>query len=384
METTDVLGLVSRIYDTTLDQELWPSVLRDVARATGASGAMIFELTQSHGVQKIDCPHISENYDRIAVNDYLRKHNAQEIEDQLAFARISGVSEKIELVDDTDFDIPQDALSAQYNVQDMMKFGLRHRSGTLLNKDSWQIDRFSLQYNKDRGPSTAGEKKLAATILPHVAKALRIGRPLTKNLVLSAALGRHVENLNFGICLLAPDGHPIATNVEFDRIVDQMPVFKYTKSGKLVLAAQDREDKYNSLISDSGSHGKTGAYPRRQSLFFPLTDMETGVFVEICPVFENDQFGQIPKNTRLITVMDSVTSKTIQSDVVSRFFPLSQSEAAVLELIGTGRTNREVAEIRNRSFETVNSQVKSLLLKTHTSNRTELMQLSLSLAASFP
>jgi len=49
MDADKVLGLVSRIYDTTLDKTLWPKVLHDIARATGASGAMVFELTQSAG-----------------------------------------------------------------------------------------------------------------------------------------------------------------------------------------------------------------------------------------------------------------------------------------------------------------------------------------------
>jgi DNA-binding CsgD family transcriptional regulator len=383
VQTDQVLEIVSRIYDTTLNKSLWPSVLHDIARATGASGAMIFELTQADGIEKISCPYQSANYDPAAVQDYLRKHNAQEIKDQAEFARISGEGAEISLVNDDEFTVSQDVLQAQSNVQDMMKFGLCHRSGTLLNKDSWRIDRFSLQYRKDRGASTDAEKRLANAILPHVAKALRIGRPLNENLVLGSAFGRHVNNLDFGMCLLSPKGFPIATNLEFDRIVADAPVFQYLSTGQLALGVQHDEDRYRALISNDAIHGQAGAYPRRQSLFFPQDENETGIFVEICPVSENDEFGRLPPHTRLITAMDSGTFKSIGADVVSRFFPLSKSEEAVLQLIGAGRTNKEIAALRNRSLETVNSQVKSLLFKTHTRNRTELVQLSLSLAAPF-
>jgi len=317
------------------------------------------------------------------VQGYLLKHNRQEILDQAEFARLSGVDERIELINDAEFNISQDQLLAQDNVQDMMKFGLRCRAGTLLNKDAWQIDRFSLQYKSDRDGATDAEKRIANTILPHVAKALRIGRPLNASLVLGAEFGPRENSLDFGMCLLSPKGFPIATNVEFDRIVAETSVFRILTTGQLALAGDVDQDRFKALISGEKIHGAAGANPRRQSLFFPLREDETGVFVEICPVSENEAFGRLPPNTRLVTALDATTFKTIGSEVVSRFFPLSKSEEAVLTLIGAGRTNREIADERSRSLDTVNSQVKSLLFKTHTRNRTELVQLALSLAAPF-
>ena len=383
MEQDRLLALISRIYDTTLDASLWPSVMHDLAHAAGASGAMIFKLSQHGAVKKIDCPYISENYDPVAVQDYLRKHNAQEIIDQAEFAEISGENAEINLVNDTEFVNDPDRLAAQDNVRDMLSFGLRHRAGTLLNKDSWQIDRFSLQYRADRGPASDAEKRVANLILPHVAKALRIGRPLMTRLSMGAGFGAYAQNLNFGICLLSPKGHPIATNGEFDRIVSDYGVFQYLQNGQLTLSQTHDTSKYQELLSDRNLHGQTGAYPRRQSVFFPLSADDSGLFVEVCPANHHSDFGKLPPETRLITVMDSATVKQIGADVVSRFFPLSKTEEEVLELIGAGHTNKQIAQMRNRSLETVNSQVKSLLFKTYTRNRTELVQLSLSLAAPF-
>lgn len=383
MQTDDLLQMVSSIYDTTLDRGLWPAVLHDIARAVGASGAMIFELTEENGVSKINCPYLSENYDPAMVRDYLRKHNAQEIRDQAEFVRLSSDGAKIELINDTEFSLPTDDLHAQSNVRHMMAFGLKHRAGTLLNKDSWQIDRFAFQYSNKRGPSTDAEKKVANVLLPHVAKALRIGRPLSDNELLLSAFGQQVNDLDFGICLLSPQGFPIATNVEFDRIVEDAPVFQYLSTGQLALNETNDLDRYRALIDQVDVHGKAGAYPRRQSLFFPQLDDETGIFVEICPVSNTEKLGRLPTGSRLITAMDSGTFKSLGADIVSRFFPLSKSEATVLEFIGEGLTNKEIADLRSRSLETVNSQVKSLLTKTHTRNRTELVQLSLSLATPF-
>lgn len=79
--------------------------------------------------------------------------------------------------------------------------------------------------------------------------------------------------------------------------------------------------------------------------------------------------------------MDLNLSRALSVDIVSWFFPLSLSESDVLVLIGEGLTNREIAERRGRSLETVNSQVKSLFIKTYARSRAELVLLSLSLDA---
>ncbi len=136
-EADKVHVLVERIYDTVLDTHAWPDVLQDIAYATGASGAMVFELTQSATGGQIACPHLSANYDRDAVLAYLANHNDQEIIDQAHFAKVSGQDPKITLINDSAFPVTPDELRAQANVQDMLSFGLCHRSGTLLNKDTW-------------------------------------------------------------------------------------------------------------------------------------------------------------------------------------------------------------------------------------------------------
>lgn len=383
MKQDNILNLVSRIYDTALDPDSWPDVLMEIAESLGASGSMIFEMTETDGFQRIRTPYQSKNYDQAAVQAYLQKHNAQELIDQAAFAEISGSGPDINLVDDIQFNLPREELLNQSNVVDMMAAGLKHRSGTVLNKDSWQIDRFSLQYSAKRGPSNADEKKLAALILPHVAKALRIGRPLMGHAGIQATFSARMDKLPFGLCVISPKGFPIATNLEFDRITAETNVFKYQTSGQLIMSDGKGVESFKSLIADNDIHGKAGAFPRRQSIFLPNENEELGYFIEICPIAANSEFGKLPTNSRLITILDSQKSRQLGSATMARFFPLSKSEQAVLELIGLGHTNKEIADIRNRAEETINSQVKSLLFKTYTKNRTELVQLALSIEAPF-
>lgn len=53
---------------------------------------------------------------------------------------------------------------------------------------------------------------------------------------------------------------------------------------------------------------------------------------------------------------------------------LTKSEAEIVALISQGLTNKEISSCRNRSIATINSQVKAILSKTHSRNRTELVR----------
>jgi len=54
---------------------------------------------------------------------------------------------------------------------------------------------------------------------------------------------------------------------------------------------------------------------------------------------------------------------------------LTATELSVVELICQGLTNSEIAQQRERSVETVNSQVKAILDKSRATNRTQLVRL---------
>jgi len=71
------------------------------------------------------------------------------------------------------------------------------------------------------------------------------------------------------------------------------------------------------------------------------------------------------------------TSKSISIDwkLAKEALRLTDAESEVAELVCQGITNSEIAERRGKSIETVNVQVKKILSKSRTGNRTQLMRL---------
>lgn len=383
LETRYLSELVGRIYDTSLNPNGWGEILLEISHLLGAKGAMIFEVLDDHGAPNIISPYHSLNFKKENIQNYLASFREEELKDQLEFARISSLNNKIELIDDTEF------LHANFdrpNILAMQKGGLKHRSGTLLNKDSWNIDRFAVQYDKSRGPSTQEEKQKATLLLPHIAKALRIGRPLiTHQDIQSKSLQQRIDSLNFGVAITTPNDDIILSNIEFNRICQDTNVFKINANGKLSIKKSGPYDRYRSLMELDHAHGINQANPRNEALLFPVNAQENArtIMVEICPANDHPSLGILPKGSRLITVFDSSVSHDVDTEIVSRFFPLSSSEQMVLKFIAAGHSNLEIADLRGRTVETINSQTKAILRKTYTRNRTELVQLSLSLKSPF-
>lgn len=373
-------NLISKIYDCAIDPAAWPAALSEIANALGANGAMFFEVSNRGGNDFIIAPHISENFKHEAVKRYLDAFNDQEIIDQEHFARLSGANLDLDLISDTEFYPNQATFDKLPNVQAMMKTGLRHRAGTLLNLDCWKIDRFALQYSIEHGPITPQEKAIAKQLLPHIAKSLRVGRPLGSEGHFIALQSR-LDGLAFSVAVVDSKNHLIIANQNFHEMLQDHDVFQLDRTGQLKLISQSHQAQYNALITQDDAHGTKGRFARSEALLFPTNS--GALFVEICPANNHPELHGLAAGSRLITVFDSAQKHVIDTEIVSRFFPLTKTESQTLNLLGLGYSNNQIAEERNRSPETVKSQIKNLFNKTNTNNRTELVQLAVSLNSPF-
>ncbi|MGY9057926.1 MAG: helix-turn-helix transcriptional regulator [Alphaproteobacteria bacterium] len=64
-------------------------------------------------------------------------------------------------------------------------------------------------------------------------------------------------------------------------------------------------------------------------------------------------------------------------------FGLTDAELSLVEFISEGFTNPEIAERRNRSVETINTKVKSILSKSQCANRTQFVRTMMRFGTNF-
>ncbi|MEO5620610.1 MAG: helix-turn-helix transcriptional regulator [Cypionkella sp.] len=370
-------ALIARIYDCAMQPDLWPEVLQDLADRAGAHGAMIFDRALYPGGEHINLQVCSTTYDPEIVLGYVARYNPYEVDDQAQFARLSTRGDEVNLIRCDDLRPSRAVLERQPNVQAMMGMGIHFRAGALLSKDTDAMDRFALQLRRSQGPIAEPARQWVEALLPHVAKAMSIGRAFFRQGNDNRLLIEIIEALPFGVAIVHRDGTPLLANGEFARLAD---LYHLRRTGQVKLNLPSLPPALRQLLSSTDAHGQHGARPRHEAVFLPGKIEGQGLFLEVGPISQQRELDRFGPDVFLISALDSARSHSINPEVVKRFFPISASELEVLDLVVKGMTNAEIAEVRGRSPETVNSQMKSLIRKSGTRNRTELVRLAVGLS----
>jgi DNA-binding CsgD family transcriptional regulator len=380
---SQVNEIILKIYDAAIDPAKWSGVLEQVSQFMGARGAIIFALESSGRSWRLLASHVSASYDSKLVEEYLTQHQQQELMDQERFAHYSRSRDEIELIPDTVLAASQEEFLARPNVQMMRKMGVHYRSGALLNKDDIYRDRFSMQFSRGNGPLTPENVGKSALLLPHIAKALNVSRPIEQVFDKYKSVFSCLNLLKVGICILSENGTVILRNKEFNRQLDAYGVFQLGPTGRLVFNRRELEQSVRRLLSGVSNHGHFGARPRKEAVMAILDGEDYRLCVEVAPLNASAEFGSRPLSGYILYSLDTSLPLPINAGILRDLFMLTETEAEVLGLMADGLTNREISERREKSVETINSQAKSLLAKTNTANRTQLIRLATNLSANF-
>lgn len=372
--------LISRVYDCALQPDQWPDVLQDIARRSGAFGAMVFDCERRGNSPSVVLRYSSSIYDPDLVGWYVQTFNQHEIADQARFAQLSSPGDEVNLIRCDDLYASRAELEAKENMQAMMNFGVYHRAGALLSKDTDAMDRFALQFSKEQGAITEPARQQVLALLPHVAKSLSIGRAFRQQAAEKAMFFQALEAMPLGVAIVRANGDLIYCNVcfnnlasDYDLLIPRRP--NSIRLSKLPLAMQ-------SLLAQANNHGQFGARPLREAGFMPGKHAAQGLFIEACPITRHRGLEDFGADTFLMSLLDSARANSVDPEVIRRFMPLSNSEISILDMVLRGLTNGEIADARGRSLETVNTQMKALIRKSGTRNRTELVRVAVGLSLS--
>ncbi len=366
--------LIQKIYDAAMDPAAFSDVLQQIADQTGVYGAMVFDCTQHGKERRVGLQFLSSVYEPEQILQYASENNANEVTDQDRFADLSSSGNEINLIHDER--LYSDAYQRRTNVEAMRRRGVGGRYGALLSKEVWNMDRFAFQTLVGAPLPTAEKLAWAERILAHLAKSITIGRSLSQQQTLGIAMTQYLDKLPIGFGILDRSGKLVFSNQEFERISQDNEQVSVTRDGHLTFNAAAQSAELSALLHGEDAHGRFGARPRREALYV-ASDEDMGLFIEICPISEHPEFDRFGSGTRLISIFDGAASHQIDPETVTRFFPLSKSEVSVLGMVSEGYSNTQIAEMRTRSVETVNSQLKSLLRKTAARNRTELVRVAM-------
>lgn len=375
--------LILDIYSTVADQRLWPEVLTRFADVIGARGCVISEIEGVGDARRIVTPYICNRYDADRARTYLDAFIHYELLDQERYEQLSTPGDAIDLIDQATLAGAElQAYRARPNIRQMRGMGISDRVVSLLDKDNPLRARFSVHFNQDSPGFTAKTRALMNTLLPHVAKAIEVGRATRQLNDANQHMMAAMDRLRMGVCVLDRYGRIEAANGEFRRQVDAYPAYAVDRNNRLHLHHDRDQKRLNDLLGDVLKHGRFGARPRKEALVIS-TEADAAVeigdigslCVEVAPLQQRDDLGAARFDGAIVYSLDTSQPMPFDPEMMQRRFQLSKTETELLLMVAEGLSNAQIADRRNRATDTVNAQLKALLGKTGAKNRTHLVRL---------
>lgn len=380
MNNADVREIVLQAYSAAHTPRTWTAVLDRVTDHFKANGIIIWEWRGKGNEKLLKTPYFSSFYEADLLEDYLNRHQSWEFADQTQFEqKAMGYGDKlrdtVDLLNERDLYPNEEEYMATPHAKELLSYGIRHRYGALLDRDNPYHARFSIQTSSTKGPLNAEELNQLGQILPHFAKALELADAIHERQTERAAFLGALNSFDVGICILDSQARVVEKNTEFDRQIEEFGAFWVAPDSRLALHDRANRKLFEHLLADFRNHGAFGARPRKEAVLVNTQEKAGALCIEILPPTEILEAGS--ENNRFAVLLSRDTTRQIRFDFhsVRRVYQLTDAEIAVADLLCGGLTNMEIATERGRSVETVNAQVKNILGKTETTNRTQLVRL---------
>lgn len=368
-----------RVYDTVANPSIWPEMLDCLVERIGAQGCIFFEWVDAEESRRLTAPIFSGFYSAEGLQTYLRKCAHLEARDQEALRSNTRDDDGIDLIDDSVLAASKTELENDEHMRTLRRFGIFHRAAGVLNKDNRWLSLFSVQLKETRGQLTAKERHYLNQLLPHFAKAMDLGFPMRQLHRQAHGMLTAIDQLTIGLCLLDSAGNVMVMNEEFCRQKDNYRAFTVSRDGKLGMTDVAGQAAFRALTSSPRCHGKFGARPRKEAIATSAED--SFLCIEVSPLNRSDEIGTGAFSGYLISSTD--TSRPIQCNIAPMrdAFGLTQAELSLVEAIGEGLTNPQIADQRGRSVATINAQVKSILSKSQCATRAQFVRMMMRFGA---
>lgn len=376
LSQAELTNVITRVYDVLLAPEKWPAVLNLVAECAGGRAANIFQGDSQH--LELHAALFSDALGGLM--DDPSKAAIMNAERPLysAIPEIIGLPEMM-----TESELLMHYGRLGFPPLDLdpvhewlrKSHGINHRITSPLNQRTHYFDFLTVHFGPEVAEPPEQSMQICNALLPHLAKALEVNRPFALLEVRYRAVLDVLDKLHLGVILIGEDKSVWLKNAAAQQMIERGDALAIdrrggltgtTSSGSSILEhsltslTKDRVNQLNSLTvrlpRTGGSKQLLDAYVADISILSGLESVNDTGFV--------------------LVLVDPDRTEIVDLSNVAQLFGLTKTEEFVCKLVVEGYTNKEIAQVRNVSPETVNTQVRSVYAKTNTNRRSDVVRLA--------
>jgi DNA-binding CsgD family transcriptional regulator len=365
MEEADQLSsLIGDVYDASLDPSLWPSVLEGISSFVPGSSVNLFSqdalkhTANVHYIHGIDPAYIkSYNEIYIKLNPTLPA---------TLFFDVGTVICQTDIMPREEFN------QTRFYKEWLQPQGWVDAMAAVLEKSAVSCAALAVGRHEREGVIDEGARRRMALIIPHVRRALLIGKVIDLHKVEAAMLADTLDGLAAGMFLVDPTGRIVHANASGHNILMQGEV---ARAEGLRLSLRDPKAEQTLLgIFAAAGDGAIGA----RGIAVPLTSISGRSHVaHILPLTAGtrQKAGNKYAAVAAVFLQETTVGGTTPFEIIRHHFNLTPREQRVLFAIVQIGGVPEVASALGISETTVKTHLQHVFEKTGTKRQADLVKL---------
>jgi len=367
------------IYDAAIDQSRWQEALDQITAMVGSSSASLImvptETGKRVGAAPISLQVLSGQLARLdpaLIEHYMTHHAVLEAD---AWEHLRKLAPGTLLTDNVFYPDMQ-AIRSRPDFEYLINhLDLFRRMAARLNDNRTWYDAIAFQWHRDVLEIPGQSIEQAKILIPHMSKAFQLARGSQQLLERYQAVIGALDQVQIGVCIADQSGSLVFRNKEARRILEMDDGIRISLQDRLTTNNPDLDARLNGAIDQIALTAAGKALQSGETLLIDRLSGEHPFLVDVTPI--RDSLGELEQDLAgaMVTIIDPGNHQPFQTRRVALAYGLSDAEAEVCRFVVEGRSNQAIADERNVSLDTIKTQVKSIMNKTATSRRADLIRL---------
>lgn len=366
--------IIEYIYDAAIRQSCWPTAIDHLAKHLDArAGALV---VRDPNITNYSINALSNIYMDLMTSgranlylETLAKHEAEQW-------KFIGRTQVGAILRDEDMGVSKADLDERDDYVFLRaEAGILRRLAFRLNDNRGWFDGMTIGFppHVERVPDTSIAK--LSIFLPHLAKAVEIGRTFARLQVHYKAVLTVLDKVSVGLFLALENGEVILANREAQRILSLQDGLIQTPSNRLMVRDPTLSARLQTCINEIARTAVGQSERAQYVLRIPRPSLAHPFLLEVTPLRDaNDELGDGFFGA-LVIVVDPESPIDFNISLFGVFYQLTKAEAEVCDLLVRGFQTGQIAEMRGTHYTTAKNQIASVFQKTGTRRRGDLVRL---------
>lgn len=369
--------IIDLIYAAGSFSASWQDVADSIVEYAGARSCfMQYQQEADEPVSRFVLSGLDDGEIKFYAENFSQRDNTIKIlEDNFAFGKIITSEETFPNLRSITA-----AYGKEYYYNILKGFKMDHLAATIVDSNRGKHSTFSLQRDKSAGPIDGDLLTEMQSLIPHFKRSFRLHQQLDKLNIENHGWQKALDIAGIPVAIVDASFNLVVWSKGFEELLIK-DVVRLKRNG-FTFHCREADLQIKKSIINATNILQPDSHPQEHGESVVIrTKKDNPSFVcSISPVStKNSVSSPFISHSRAILLFKPLKGKNDSGiELISSHYGLSKSETNVVMWLASGKSIRDIANLRSRSIHTVRNQVKAVFEKTATTSQKDLVRLLMS------